>query len=90
MTLSPIMLRMPKIIYGIALLFFVWSFALSYVEMSGAMSFLDTQDSMVRSMMLRALFQAALEATYIALNGVLVHLLIAIWHNGRIAPGGDA
>lgn len=85
MRLAPIILRMPKLIYGLAVLFFIWSFALSYFDLQSATAYADPENSAVRLMMLRALYQAALEAAYIALNGVIVQILLAIWHNGGVS-----
>ena len=91
MRLSPIILRMPRLIYGLAALFFIWSFALSYFEMQATVAYADPENPVVRLAMLRSLFQAALEATYIALNGVIVQVLLAIWRNGAglAGSGGD-
>ena len=90
MSLPPIILRMPRLIYALAVLFFLWSFVLSYFELQTRMGNVDAENPMVRLAMLRGLFQAALEATYIALNGVIVHVLLAIWESGRASlAAGD-
>lgn len=90
--LPPIILRIPTIFYCAALLVFAASFGLTLLEVNNTMQFAEGENPMIRAAMLRGLYQAAIEAIYIAANGVLAHILLAIWRNGRTHPerGGDA
>ena len=87
--LPPIIRRAPAIFYGLAILFFVASFVLTVSEIDLTMGYADADNPMVRQSKLRGLYQATLEAVYIAANGVIAQILIAIWENGvRPDEGG--
>jgi ABC-type spermidine/putrescine transport system permease subunit II len=83
--LPPIVQRAPGILYGLAILFFFASLGLTVHELSITMAHAEPGNPIVRQTMLRAIYQSALEAVYIAANGVLAHILIAIWRNGSRA-----
>ena len=91
-TLPALIFRMPRILYVTAALFFVASFGLTLAEINMTLAYAERGDPAVQLAMLRGLYQAVLEAVYIAVNGVLVQLLIAIWENGSVTRdrGGDA
>lgn len=85
-----LVLRMPRILYAAAILFFLWSFGLTLFEINATMGYVEPGNPVARLSMLRGLFQATLEAVYVAVNGVLVHILIAIWRNTRRAEPPEA
>jgi len=88
--LPPLVQRAPSILYGAAGLFFLWSLGLTIGETNITMAGAEPGNPVVRLSMLRGLYQAALEAVYIAANGVVAHILIAIWRNGaRPKRGGS-
>jgi hypothetical protein len=86
--LPSVVQRAPQLFYGAAAIVFVVSLALAYYELSAVSGYDDTYGSnpAVRGVMLRAIFQAAVEAIHLVGTGVFVHVLLAIWRNGR----GDA
>ena len=88
--LPPIVQRAPGILYGLAILFFLASLGLAILEINGTLGYAEPGNPAVRQAMLRAVYQAALEAVYIAANGVVAHILIAIWRNGTPAQGGES
>jgi hypothetical protein len=81
--LPPIIRRIPSIFYGLALLFFVAAWGLSLFELSTTMPGVEPDNPVVRVAKLRGLYDAAREALYIAANGVLAHILLAIWRSRR-------
>jgi hypothetical protein len=48
------------------------------------MEYANGADPMVRLSRLRALYQGGLESLYLAANGVLAQILLAIWGGGAI------
>jgi hypothetical protein len=88
--LPPFVMHAPRLLYSAAIFFFVWSLGLTWIELDSTMGYAGPDNAVVRLAFARALFQAALEAVYIAANGVVVHVLLAIWARGRAAdPRGD-
>ena len=89
-SLPPLLLRAPRIFYAAAVIVFLASFALTYAEISTTMAYAPA--AAAKLALLRGLYQAALEALYIAANGVLAHILIAIWQDGAVRRdrGGDS
>jgi hypothetical protein len=81
--LPPLLVRIPVIFYVAALLFGVASFGLTLLELESTRQFAPSHDPVVRLTLLRGLYQALLEASYLAANGVLAHILLAIWADGR-------
>ncbi len=90
--LPGIVQRAPALFYGAAVLFFVASVALNYLELQVSMEYVNGSNPIVRIARLRALYQGALESLYIAANGVLAQILLAIWRDGgfRRERGGEA
>ncbi len=82
--------RAPSFLYGLAILLFLWSFALSYNEISLTSAGTESGDPVVRHAMLRGLYQATLDAVYVAANGVIAHILLAIWRSGAPPKGGGS
>ena len=82
--------RAPQMFYAAAVLFFIASVALNHFELKSTMEYVETGNPAVRIARLRSIYQGALEATYLAGNGVLAHILLAIWRNGRIDTGAGA
>jgi hypothetical protein len=82
--LPRIVQRAPALFYGAAVLFFLASVGLNYLELQTTMEYVNGSDPIVRLSRLRAMYQGALEALYIAANGVLAQILLAIWSDGRI------
>jgi hypothetical protein len=89
MTLPIVVQRAPQLFYGAAILVFLGSIALAYYDLSAVSGYANTygDNPAVRSAMLRAILQAALEATYLVGTGVLAHILLAIWRNGLAGAG---
>ena len=75
--------RAPTIFYVAAISVFVASVALNHLELATTMEFADGRDPIVRMARLRAIYQGGLDAVYLAANGVIAHILLAIWENGR-------
>lgn len=90
--LPPIIQRAPALFYGAAVFFFLASVLLNHLELQTTMEFVNGSNPAVRLARLRAVYQGALEALYIAANGVLAQILLAIWRSGslRSEPGGQA
>lgn len=78
-SLPPLLLRAPSFFYAGAVIFFVGSVVLSTFELNNMMGYVERDNPMFRLGLLRAVLQAAEGAVYMAANGVLAHLLIAIW-----------
>jgi hypothetical protein len=85
--LPPLIRRVPTILYVAAALFFIASILLNHFELESTMEFARSHDPIVRSARLRAIYQGGLDAAFLAANGVIVHVLLAIWHNGLADPG---
>jgi hypothetical protein len=83
--------RTPYIFYTAAVFFFFASYALSYWELRMGMAYAEPGNPMAKFFMMKGLYQAALEACYIAGNGVMIHILLAIWQDGtlRRTDGGQ-
>ena len=79
-SLPPLVLRSPKIFYGLAVIFFLLSVGLTQMEINTTMGGYDSS-AVVRVAFLRTLYQAALEAGYLAGTGVMLHILLAIWQD---------
>ena len=75
--------RAPSILYGLAILFFVASFVLSVTDIQITGEHAAEGDPLIRQAKLRALYQAALEAVYIAANGVVAQILLAFFDKVR-------
>lgn len=90
--LPRIVQRAPVLFYGAAVLFFLASMLLNHLELQTTMEFVNGSNPIVRLARLRALYQGALESLYIAANGVLAQILLAIWSGGGLhsRPGGEA
>ena len=79
-SLPNFVLRAPWIFYTAATALFVYSFALGYYELWAQYRFAGMEDATLRVARFR-IFQTALtEFIYAASNGVLAHILLAIWH----------
>ena len=90
-SLPRVIQRAPTFFYVAALLFFFGSVIITYVETQAALGYGEHGNAMLRSVLLRGAFNAALDSVYIAANGVLAQILLAIWENGRgTAAGADA
>lgn len=86
MTALPHMLRRaPTLFYGAAIIMFGWSMTMTYYE-TGSVSdpYGLAETHVVRLTLLKGLYQSVLEAAYLAANGAIVHVLLAIW--GKLAP----
>ena len=80
--------RAPSLFYGAALIFFVSAVVLNQMELNSTMAYADPGNPMVMLARLRGLYQAALESVYLAANGVIAHILIAIWRDRRAPRDG--
>ena len=82
--LPPLVLRAPYLFYGAAVLFFFVAMALNVRELNTMpTSYDETVRPLVFAALARGFYQAALESVYLAANGVLAHILLAIWQDGR-------
>ena len=90
-SLPPLILRAPSIFYGAAVLFFLFSIGMTLMEINVSMGG-DNGSPFAKLMMVRTLYQALLESIYIAANGVIAQILLAIWQDARIGRdrGGDS
>ena len=90
-SLPPLILRAPGILYGAAVIYFLLAIGVTLMEMNVTMGG-DQSSSFAKMMMVRTLYQASLESLYIAANGVIAHILLAIWQDARIGRngGGDS
>ncbi len=81
----PTLCRAPTLFYGAAIIMFGWSMTMVYYE---AVSLTAPYDSAgehaLRLTLLKGLYQSVLEGLYLAANGAIVHVLLAIW--GKLAP----
>ncbi len=77
--LPPMVARAPSLFFAGAVIFFVLSLLLSIFELNSSMGDVERTNPMYRLGVLRAALQAAEAAVYIAANGVVARLLIAIW-----------
>ena len=78
--------RAPAFFYAGAILFFVASVVLLHLQLAntmGAQRLDPSLDSFTRVTVLSGWLQAAEGAIYIAANGVVIRVLLAIWSNGR-------
>ena len=91
-SLPILILRIPQILYIAAAAFFVVSVGLTYAEINSVIPYAESGNPVARLAMLKGLYQAALDAVYIAANGVIVRILLAIWADRGVAGhrGDDA
>ena len=83
-SLPPVVQKAPYLFYGAAVLFFFVAMALHFREMNAVpTSYDETMRPLIFTALARGFYQAALEALYLAANGVLAHILLAIWQDGR-------
>ena len=87
-TLPALVQRVPGIFYGLAAIFFLASVYLTMTEVKATLGYAEAGNPAMRLAMLRGLYQGLLEATYLAANGLLAHILLAIWRNGSVRPLG--
>ena len=90
--LPPMVRRAPYLFYGAAVLFFFAAMALHFREMNAVpTSYDEAMRPLIFTALARGFYQAALESVYLAANGVLAHILLAIWQDGRArrAQGGS-
>ena len=81
--LPPLVQRAPYLFYGAAVLFFFAAMALNMRELNAVpTSYDETMRPLVFTALARGFYQAALESLYLAANGVLAHILLAIWRDG--------
>jgi hypothetical protein len=74
--------RTPFVFYGLAAVFFVWSLANAWLLISQMGQYADpTMEGAFTAQKSAALFQAALEASYLVANGAMLQILIAIFDN---------
>ena len=77
--------RAPAFFYGAAVLYFVGYLVLTHLQSEQAGG---VWDSFTKLALLSAWLQAFEGAVYLIANGVVVHVLLAIWRNGRGADAG--
>ena len=90
--LPPIVQRAPLLLYIAAALFFFAAMAINLRELNTMpTSYDETMRPLVFQAVARSFYQAALEALYIAANGILAQILLAIWRDGanRRASGDE-
>ena len=79
--------RAPSIFYGVAALYFIATVVLTHLQLQDALGSGTTSSpisaSYVRMAIVSAWLQAAGSAIHIVAYGVLSHILLAIWRNGR-------
>jgi hypothetical protein len=86
-SLPNFVLRAPWIFYAAATALFVYSFALGHYELWVQYRFAGMEEAPLRVARFR-IFQTALtEFIYAASNGVLAHILLAIWYKLPAAKG---
>ena len=73
--------RAPYIFYGLAVVIFAGSWLLTIVEVNTSMGYAEPNNPVASLAKWRGLYQAALEAIYIAGTGVMLHILLAIWQS---------
>ena len=89
-TLPRLVQRAPQIFYGAAVIFFIFSVLLTHLQLGQLARMSAGSGIHDQLVFLSAYFQAAQTALFIAADGVIVHVLLAIWRNGRPQPGrGD-
>ncbi|WP_447725394.1 hypothetical protein [Sphingomonas koreensis] len=72
--------RAPTLFYAAAIIMFGWSMTMTYYETVSLSAPYDAAaDHVVRLVLLKGLYQAALEGIYMAANGAVIHVLLAIW-----------
>ncbi|HEX8217167.1 MAG TPA: hypothetical protein VF577_06860 [Allosphingosinicella sp.] len=82
--------RAPTLFYGAAVLYFVASVVLTHLQLENAFQGGEPgrTDGYTRLALLSAWLQAAEGALYLAANGVIAQILLAIWRDGRGRTGG--
>jgi hypothetical protein len=80
--------RMPKLIYVLAVLFFVWAIANGFWELSLTNTYADPDSPMITYLKSNVLFRAALDSAFLVTSGVMIDVLIRIFDrvSGK-APG---
>lgn len=81
--------RVPFILYALAVAFFVASWLLTLTEINTVMAYAEADNPAVRIAKMRGLYQASLDAVYLAGYGATTHILIWIWGATRARRSGD-
>ena len=81
MTGLPILLRRaPYLFYGMAVVFFVWYLANAWFGLAAINPYSDPSLEAIENIQKSDhLFRASLDAVYLAANGAIIHVLIAIY-----------
>ncbi|NNC72183.1 MAG: hypothetical protein HKN78_04825 [Sphingomonadaceae bacterium] len=75
-----ILRKAPTIFYVLAALYFVGDFGLTVMDVTAfEIGYSETSDRIVRSELLRGFLNAAVNAAFLAANGVLFEILLAFW-----------
>ena len=77
--------RAPQILYVTAAMFFVAAVALNIIELRQTSAYSVLGDPLVAVAKLRVIYTSALDAIFIAANGLIVHALLMIWDRLAIA-----
>jgi hypothetical protein len=79
--------RAPLFFYGAAILYLAGSLVLTHLQLANALETAGgsagAMDSYSRLALFNGWLQALESALYIAANGVIAHILLAIWRNTR-------
>ncbi len=76
--------RAPAIFYAAAILFFIGSVVLLHLQLKGSHNGLGAPlDSYGQVALLNGWLLAAENSLFLAANGVIIHILLAIWRNGH-------
>jgi hypothetical protein len=83
--------RAPHILYVTAAIVFIIAFALNVIEMKQTAAYSVPEDPLVTIAKLRIIYSASLDAIFVAANGLMIHVLLAIWDRLPIAqpPMGE-
>ena len=77
--MSDLIRRMPRLVYALAVLFFVWAIANGFWELSITQAYADPQSSMILYAKSGVLFRALLDSTFLVTSGVMIDVLIRIF-----------
>ena len=88
--MSEILRRVPKLIYVLAVVFFVWSVGNSFWEFRLTNLYSAGDDPTVAYSKSKALFQASLDSVFLFTSGVMIDVLIRIFDKLPVKSDGGS
>lgn len=77
--MSDLIRRVPKLVYALAIVFFVWAVANGFWELKLTQAYADPESPMILYAKSNVLFRALLDSAFMVTSGVMIDVLIRIF-----------